>query len=455
MPIRSDDHKQTNDFTALVKLPPGPHSLKFIVDKQWKTSKYLPSATDADGNLINYLQVSAVVDRGLSCVCPAIVSIGRFCRAVVKRRPSRSQSRTRRDQMWFTGQRQTLLTPGHPCILLPDPLSQVHKVDQKQPQPSLIEEEDEGAGGEEEEEDSDEWTSEIPPALVAYGDATEAALDAQEAQDRAMAERAAGLGGSASLPTPLLPQHYPGSSNGGMGGDAPGSQPMTPNGSHQSQNPASGGGGSIPNVLPNPALLALNRKPLLQLQSVQPPTLPAQLERGVLNSTLLIAKGSGDDNSILPKPDHSVLNHLAASPIKGGLLSVGVTTRYRRKVSESASPSLSSPAMIRADIECCGCRPRSPPLPPRPRFPPPLPRTRLPPPPIIISTSRPYTTRNQWSRESPCSSRPGSDARSTLFWSPQAVPTPHPVIATTLARHCLLSMRPFPFTPTHTHTRFS
>jgi hypothetical protein len=53
----SDDPKHDKDFTALVKLPPGAHSLKFIVDKQWKTSKYLPSATDADGNLVNYLQV--------------------------------------------------------------------------------------------------------------------------------------------------------------------------------------------------------------------------------------------------------------------------------------------------------------------------------------------------------------------------------------------------------------
>lgn len=52
-----DDPKHDKDFTALVKLPPGAHSLKFIVDKQWKTSKYLPSATDADGNLVNYLQV--------------------------------------------------------------------------------------------------------------------------------------------------------------------------------------------------------------------------------------------------------------------------------------------------------------------------------------------------------------------------------------------------------------
>lgn len=68
---------------------------------------------------------------------------------------------------------------------------------------------------------------------------------------------------------------------------------------------------------------------------VPPPSLPAQLEKGPLNHAAYVTQGSGDDNSILPKPDHSVINHLAASPIKGGFLSVGVTTRYKRKVSES------------------------------------------------------------------------------------------------------------------------
>lgn len=146
--------------------------------------------------------------------------------------------------------------------------------------------------------------------LISYGDATEAALDVQEAQERAMAEKGANLhsGGTASLPAPTLPS-------------------LTHSSPYSSQ-----GASSIPSILPNPAALALNRKPLSQLQAVQPPSLPAQLERGVLNATVLVAKGSGDDNSLLPKPDHSVLNHLAASPIKGGLLSVGVTTRYRRKV---------------------------------------------------------------------------------------------------------------------------
>jgi hypothetical protein len=65
-----------------------------------------------------------------------------------------------------------------------------------------------------------------------------------------------------------------------------------------------------------------------------PPQLPAQLQRGVLNQAVLVQQGSGDDNSILPRPDHSVLDHLLASPINKGLLSVAVTKRYKRKVRE-------------------------------------------------------------------------------------------------------------------------
>lgn len=171
------------------------------------------------------------------------------------------------------------------------------------------------------EDDDEQWTQEIPEVLLAYGDASEAALDAQDAVRERELEYQRNTHSSSSMPMPALPQldvsqYYPTSGNNGPS--------------------------SIPSVLPNPAILALQRKPLSQLQTIQPPSLPAQLEKGVLNATVLVAKGSGDDNSILPKPDHSVLNHLAASPIKGGLLSVGVTTRYRRKVSCHESALVSS-----------------------------------------------------------------------------------------------------------------
>lgn len=45
-----------------------------------------------------------------------------------------------------------------------------------------------------------------------------------------------------------------------------------------------------------------------------------------------VGAGGADDNSVLPVPNHVVLNHLGTSAIKGGVLAVGTTTRYHRKV---------------------------------------------------------------------------------------------------------------------------
>ena len=187
--------------------------------------------------------------------------------------------------------------------------AQVHKVDSVPRHHAVISEY-------EEVEDEATWTSEIPEVLLTYGDASEAALDYQEAQEAAAAAaQGSHHQSSNSLPPPALADFSSASFREASASNTP-------------QGPS-----SIPAILPDPGMFALSRRPLAQLQQVQPPILPAQLEKGVLNATVLVAKGSGDDNSILPKPDHSVLNHLAASPIKGGLLSVGVTTRYRRKVS--------------------------------------------------------------------------------------------------------------------------
>ncbi|QRW06622.1 hypothetical protein RhiLY_05621 [Ceratobasidium sp. AG-Ba] len=84
-----------------------------------------------------------------------------------------------------------------------------------------------------------------------------------------------------------------------------------------------------------------------------PPALPRHLEKVILNArtTGSATSASGvtksavasvgavggstgagaDDNSVLPVPNHVVLNHLGTSAIKGGVLAVGTTTRYHRK----------------------------------------------------------------------------------------------------------------------------
>jgi hypothetical protein len=60
-----------------------------------------------------------------------------------------------------------------------------------------------------------------------------------------------------------------------------------------------------------------------------PPSLPGFLGKPILNA----ATPMKDDNSVLNMPNHTVLNHLATSSIKGNVLAVSATTRYKRKVS--------------------------------------------------------------------------------------------------------------------------
>lgn len=58
-----------------------------------------------------------------------------------------------------------------------------------------------------------------------------------------------------------------------------------------------------------------------------PPSLPLFLGRSILNGLLPMK----DDSSVLTLPNHTVLNHLATSSIKNGVLATSVTTRYKSK----------------------------------------------------------------------------------------------------------------------------
>ena len=59
-----------------------------------------------------------------------------------------------------------------------------------------------------------------------------------------------------------------------------------------------------------------------------PPTLPGFLGKSILNGTTPMK----DDSSVLIHPNHTVLNHLATSSIKEGILATSATTRYKQKV---------------------------------------------------------------------------------------------------------------------------
>ncbi|EPQ29076.1 uncharacterized protein PFL1_03365 [Pseudozyma flocculosa PF-1] len=244
-------HRSKRDHSCVLHLPPGTHRLKFIVDDRWRVSRDLPTATDGDGNLVNYVEIPNV---GPAHPGP-LSAPGEDLPDERERRRGHSRDRS-------------------------------SKIDSKRTTMDLIEEARKAAaarrgelddffGPDDAQDSEDDWTREIPASLLA----------AQEAEEE---ELSGGGGGDSSEGARSRPQHE----------------------RHDS--------GTSHAALPNP------------------PALPRQLEKVILNSSPANPAGNGgggtvDDNSILPAPNHVVLNHLTASSIKGGVLAVGTTTRYKRK----------------------------------------------------------------------------------------------------------------------------
>ncbi|CED83310.1 Protein involved in Snf1 protein kinase complex assembly [Phaffia rhodozyma] len=216
-------NKSTHDFTLVLNLPPGPHRLKFIVDESWKCSDDLATATDADGSLVNYIEVE--------------------------------QESSKDGKGWSS--------------------------------------EWEGAA-EDNDDDPDQWTTEIPELLTQ----TQAAEEAHLAYIANLppANRQPGSAALANPPglpyPPGLPRHLEKvilnnpPKDGGQGGS----------GGPTEESGARGRGAKSGN-----------------------------------NSIAACWTAIPDDNSILPIPNHVVLNHLTASAIRNGTLAVGTTTRYKRK----------------------------------------------------------------------------------------------------------------------------
>lgn len=62
----------------MLNLPPGVHRLKFIVDDHWRCSNLMQTATDGDGNLVNWVQVRFDVTRAPSLSLFSVFYPGRL-----------------------------------------------------------------------------------------------------------------------------------------------------------------------------------------------------------------------------------------------------------------------------------------------------------------------------------------------------------------------------------------
>ncbi|KAG9035650.1 hypothetical protein FRB95_010888 [Tulasnella sp. JGI-2019a] len=253
-------------FFTTLRLPPGNHPLRFIVDEQPRCTDTLPTATDTDGTLINYIEIAS---------------------------PTASP-----DQMGASTN---------------------------------------GEGGRTFEDMN--WTEDIPPRLFKLAAAEEAYLAARAAaanptQPPSTSGRHPAPPYSALPPPPAVP--YPPSlprhlekvilNNSSSRGHGPNAASFTPAilSSSSSARPRIIGTGTTGPLIP----------PLLPQRhaggaGVGVPSLPSATLPGT--NLVLPAESLGDDNSVLPVPNHVVLNHLGTSAIKNAVLAVGTTTRYHRK----------------------------------------------------------------------------------------------------------------------------
>lgn len=195
-----------------------------------------------------------------------------------------------------------------------------------------------------------EWTDQIPPRLFQLAAAEEQYLAARAA---AAQNPPSGRHGSQypSLPPPppvpyppSLPRHLEKVILNSSSSRNPNAASFTPAilASHESARPRIIGTGTtgplIPASGPRPRAKGVPGVPNgLTLGPMAGGQIPMGVPAsgGILISGTGGGEGAGDDNSVLPVPNHVVLNHLGTSAIKNGVLAVGTTTRYHRKVSFS------------------------------------------------------------------------------------------------------------------------
>lgn len=289
------------EHTVVLHLPPGTHRMKFIVDDRWRVSRELPTASDGDGNLVNYLEIPNVgpahpgplsapgedlIDGKERRREREVEKIKEAERAARKRPSSRGAVEGDATSQADQQQQQQVETSGTATTAAVAPLPQQEATDQ---------------------------------AKIIEAARRKAVLDLREEARRAEAlksgqlEEVFGIDDEALRAAETWVQEVPDSVVKAHYAEEQYQDELDRNGGHHHQRSHSN-----------------------YHQPPPPPSLPRQLEKVILNSSpanpaLAPPGGTVDDNSILPAPNHVVLNHLTASAIKGGVLAVGTTTRYKRK----------------------------------------------------------------------------------------------------------------------------
>ncbi|KAF7332302.1 SNF1 kinase complex beta-subunit [Mycena kentingensis (nom. inval.)] len=343
-------------FTTTVYLPPGTHHFRFIVDNATLVApaEDIPNAVDDQGFITNYVTVPAP-----SAVSPTATSPDTSLPLIpIPPSVSASSATSTSSPARSASLRKRVRRPSQPTA--PSPLHPDGSfwVNSSVGGSSEDVRQEDGVVGSRRVQGRNkvEWTSEIPPELVAAASQEEQWLDAQlahhERQGHGMVSQN-GFNPEPSIPlASRLPRHLerlilnrpsPGVviPKVGTGAGNTGFSPnlLSPN-HHRPLHPASQPQGP---ASPGPALrvttasgtdVSLPSNSMVTGFATISENAPRRSSREGSPSSLAATGGTpliADDPSVLQTPSHAVLHHLCTSSIKDKMIAVAVSTRYRQK----------------------------------------------------------------------------------------------------------------------------
>lgn len=265
----SGPSKHKNALSATLQLPPGTHHIKFIVNGDMMTSNELPTTVDYTNILVNYIEVS--LDQ-----LPQVQPGKPVPAGLLPVNPTE---------------------PSRPMDIRPKPTAQAEKdaptADQPRntpPKPSH-------------EPPAPTSRAATPAQAPAESAPTESGIGVKQPRTQPPLVRQPSREWTQTIPAYLtdLDSWYP-----------------PPSAKDDTQSPSSAA-----------ARYRFERANAAAESQPPPPSLPMFLSKSILNGTT----PTKDDSSVLIMPNHTVLNHLATTNIKQGVLATSATTRYKRKVS--------------------------------------------------------------------------------------------------------------------------
>lgn len=275
-------------FTTTISLLPGTHHVKFIVDENWKLAQDLPTAVDDDGSLANYVSVPLPAGPSAPASPPPAAS----------GRPAHQIS------FWSQTSDPGVCTPFG----------------------------DEG------------WTTVVPPGLIA----------AAREEEVFLANGA--IGTTPNIPpAPVLPRHL----DKLILNTRIGATPPAPTKERRHRTRTRHGDLGMTKQDEPPPAAAPPRIPVTTASGTDVSAAAVRhahsnshsnspvrtvvggstAQLGTTAAALMLA----DDASVLPVPSHVVLHHLSTSAIRNGVLAVGNTTRYKKKVRSPCRTSVRDP----------------------------------------------------------------------------------------------------------------